>query len=69
MGDREGTLQIENDDDDDDSVKTKLILTRFGSTFGTLRFDKKLFFHTLLGFAPYWDYKPTNAIHADSPGV
>ena len=20
-------------------------------------------------FTPYWDYKPTNAIHADSPGV
>ena len=70
MGDRDGTLQIENDDnDDDDSVKTKLISTRFGSTFGTLRFDKKSFFHTLLGFAPYWDYKPTNPIHADSPGV
>ena len=23
----------------------------------------------LLGFTPYWDYKPTNVIHADSPGV
>ena len=22
-----------------------------------------------MGFTPYWDYKPTNAIHADSPGV
>ena len=38
-------------------------------TFGTLRFDKKSFFHTLLGFTAYWDYKPTNAIHADAPGV
>ena len=28
-----------------------------------------LFFNTLLGFTPYWDYKPTNAIHEDSPGV
>ena len=37
--------------------------------FGTLRFNKKLFFHTFLGFTPYWDYKPTNAIHAYSPGV
>ena len=23
----------------------------------------------LLGFTPYWDYKPTNAFHADSSGV
>ena len=44
-------------------------MTRFGSTFGTLGFDKKSFFHTLLKFEPNWDYKPTNAIHADSPGV
>ena len=43
-------------------------MTSFGSTFGTLRFDKKSFFHTLLGFEPYWDYKPTNAIFADAPG-
>ena len=43
-------------------------MTFFGITFGTLRFDKKPFFHTLLDFTPYWDYKPTNAIHADSPG-
>ena len=50
-------------------MKTKLILTRFGSAFGTLRFDEKSFLNTLLGFAPYWDYKPTNAIHCDSPGV
>ena len=64
--DHEGTLQIEYDDL---NKKVKLILTRFGSTFGFLRFDKKSFFHTILGFAPYWDYKPTNAIHADSPGV
>ena len=37
--------------------------------FGTLRFDKKSFFHTLLKFELYWDYKPTNAIDSDSPGV
>ena len=66
LGDHEGTLQIEYDDL---NKKTKLTLTRFGGTFGTLRFDKKSFFHTLLGFTPYWDYKPTNAIHADAPGV
>ena len=66
LGDHEGTLQIEYDDL---TKKVKLILTRFGDTFGTLRFDKKSFFHTLFGFTPYWDYKPTNAIHADAPGV
>ena len=62
----EGTLQIEYDDL---NKKVKLILTRFGEKFETLRFDKKSFFHTLLGFTPYWDYKPTNAIHPDAPGV
>ena len=66
FGDHEGTLQIEYDDLD---KKVKLILTRFGDNFGTLRFDKKSFFHTLLGFTPYWDNKPTNAIFADAPGV
>ena len=66
LGDHEGTLQIE---DDDLNKKTKLILTRFGSTFGTLRFDKNCFFNSLLGFKPFWVYKPTNAIHIDSPGV
>ena len=66
LGDHEGTLQIEYDDL---NKKVKLNLTRFGSTFGTLRFDKKSFFHTLLKFEPYWDYKPTNAIHAKFPGV
>ena len=65
LGDHENTLQIKYDDI---NKKVKLILTRFGSTFGTLRFDKKSFFHTLLGFTPYWDYRPTNAIHADSLG-
>ena len=44
-------------------------MTRFGGTFGTLRFDDKTFLNTLLGFAPYWDYKPTNAFDAESPGV
>ena len=66
LGDHEGTLQIEYDDL---NKKVKLILTRFGETFGTLRFDEKSFFHTLLGFDAYWDYKPTNAIHPDAPGV
>ena len=66
LGDHEGTLQIEYDDL---NKKTKPILKRFGSTFGTLRFDEKSFFNTLLGYTPYWDYKPTNAIHTDYPGV
>ena len=66
LGDHEGTLQIEYDDL---NKKVRLILTRFGITFGTLRFDEKSFFHTIFGFTPYWDYKPTNAIHADAPGV
>ena len=55
LGDHEGTLQIEYDDL---NKEVKLILNRFGDTFGTLRFDEKSFFHTLLGFTPYWDYKP-----------
>ena len=66
MGDHEGTLQLEFDND---TMKAKPILTRFGSTFGTLRFDEHFILNTLLGFTPYWDYKPTNAIHADSSGI
>ena len=50
-------------------MKTKHSLTCFGGTFGTLRFDENSFFNTLLGITPCWDYKPTNAIQADSPGV
>ena len=50
MGDHQGTLQVEYDDI---TRKTKLILTRFGSTFGTLRFNEKSFFNTLLGLTPY----------------
>ena len=53
----EGTLQIEYDDI---NKKAKLILACFGLNFRTLRFDKTSFFHTILGFTPYWDYKPTN---------
>ena len=47
---------------DDITMKTKISLKYehqhddFGS--GTLRFDERCFFHTLLGFEPYWDYKP-----------
>ena len=66
LGDHEGTLQIAYDDLD---KKVKLILTQFGGTFGTLRFDKKSFFHTLLGFEPYWDHKPTNKFNSNGEGV
>ena len=66
IGVHEGTLiHIEYDDL---NKKLKLILTIFGSTFGMLRFDKKSFLHTLLGFDPYWDYKITGMFD-DSPGV
>ena len=66
LGDHENTSKIEYDDF---TMKTKLILTRFGSTFGTLRFDEKSFFNSILGFTPHWDYKPTIALHAYSPRV
>ena len=66
MGDHEKTLKIEYDDI---RMKTKLILTRFGSTFGRLRFDERSSFKILLGFTPFRDYTPTIAIHADSAGV
>ena len=36
MGDHEGTLQFEYDDS---SMKTTLILTRFGGTLGMLKFN------------------------------
>ena len=29
---------------------------------------KNRFLKTLLGFTPYWDYKPTNAVPSDSSG-
>ena len=58
MGDHDGTLQNEYDDV---SMIAKFILTRFGSTFGTLRFDEKSFLKNLTGFTPLWVYKPTNA--------
>ena len=45
LGDHEGTLQIEYDDL---NKKTKNILTRFGSIFGTLGFDEKPFFSYII---------------------
>ena len=66
MGDYEGSLQIQNDDV---SMRTELILIQIGGTFGTLRFNGKSFFNTLLGFKPFWVYEATNAIHADGSVV
>ena len=65
MGYHERTLQIKYDDI---IMKTDLLLTRFGETFGTLKFDEN-FFCRRLGFTQYWDYKPSNASLADSTGV
>ena len=50
-------------------MKTKRFSTGFDETFGTLYFDEKSFFNTLSEFTPYWQYNPTNAFHADFPGV
>ena len=58
---------------DDLNEKTKIILDfkndRNAFGLGTLRFDERSFLHTLLGFTPYWDYKPTNSNHNAIPGV
>ena len=54
---------------DDISMKIKIILKYkdlrgiFG--LGTLRFDKKSFFHTLLSHDPYWDYKSPSVFTSD----
>ena len=53
LGDRERALQFEHDDL---NKKIKQTFTRFGSKFGTSRFDERTFFYTFLGFVPYWDY-------------
>ena len=60
------TIQIEYDDI---SMKTKVILEYIGGqkmfVLGTLRFDERSFFHTLLGFTPHWDYKPPGVYTSD----
>ena len=58
----------------DDITKRATIVLKFKDekekfALGTLRFDKQSFFHTLLGFSPYWDYKPNNSSHVLIPGV
>ena len=54
-------------------MKTKIFLNYKGGQrkfgLGTLRFDERSFFHTLLGFVPYWDYKPTNSNYGRILGV
>ena len=54
---------------DDISMKTKIILKYkdFRGIFGlgTLRFDKKSFFHTLLGHDPCFDYKAPGVYTSD----
>ena len=57
-----GSLKIEYDDV---GMKTKLVFDYFSS----LRFNKKSFFHTLLGFDPYWDHKTINGVNSESAGV
>ena len=58
---------------DDISMRTAIVLKfkndKMKFALGTLRFDKQSFFHTLLGFSPYWDYKPNNSSHVLIPGV
>ena len=66
----EETIQLEYDDI---SMRTTIVL-KFKNekkkfALGTLRFNKQSFFHTLLGFSPYWDYKPNNSNHVLIPGV
>ena len=64
------TIPIEYDDI---SMKTKIILKYIGERkmflLGMLRFDERSFFHTLLGFEPYWDYKPINSNNILISGV
>ena len=54
---------------DDISMKTKIISKykdlRENFGLGTLRFDKKSFFHTLLGHDPYFDYKVPGVYNSD----
>ena len=55
-----GSLQIEYDEI---TMKTKLVLYQVGGWFisiGTLKFNEKSSFNTILGFKLCWDYKPTN---------
>ena len=54
-------------------MKTKFVLKYIGGQgkfgLGTLRFEERSFFHTLLGFEPFWDYKPSNSFRFGIPNV
>ena len=58
FGDHEGTIQFEYIGL---NKKNNLVLRLIGDTYQALRFDEKSFFHTLLAFDPYWDYKHSDA--------
>ena len=69
-----GQSEIIQSENDDISMKTKIILKLKNNEkgmcgLGTLRLDERSFFHTLLCFEPFWDYKPTNSNHLPIPGV
>ena len=68
-----GHSEIIEVDYEDIRVKTNFILKYIGGQkkfgLGTLRFDKRSFFHNLLGFTPYWDYKPIISNNVDIPTV
>ena len=70
FSEHEETIQLEYDDI---SMRTTIVLKfkneKAKFALGTLRFDKQSFFHTLLGFSPYWDFKPTISDHVLIPGV
>ena len=66
----EETIQLEHDDI---SMRTTIVLKfkneKAKFALGTLRFDNRSFFLTLIGFSPYWDYKPNNSNHVLIAGV
>ena len=64
--DHEGTLKIEHDDI---NMRREPVFKQLGSSFSALGFDENSFLCTFLGFTPNSDCIPTNAIHADIPGV
>ena len=64
------TIQLEYDEiNKRTTINLKFKNEKTLFALGTLRFDKQSFFHTLLGFPPYWDYKPDNSNHVLIPGV
>ena len=64
-----GHSDIIENENNDISMKTKIILKyndwRKNFGLGTLRFDRKFFFRTLLGHDPYFDYKVPGVYTSD----